>query len=901
MRRSKPSSFHAAIAALSLTALAGCQAQPGAEAEPAAPVAAVAAAATPGAGASTTGATVLRGPQLQRSDTSLSPALRDLPAVQGFGPPVERRRPLPVPRPLAAPVVPWVAPLAPQPRAAAPAPLLDFLGVGQGFTGPGGAFTVNAAPPDSAGAVGPRHYVQMVNAGVAIFDKAGVVLAGPLLTNAIWAGFGGGCEANNDGDGMVLYDRMADRWVISQFSVTTQPMLECVAVSQTADPTGAYHRYAFSYGASMPDYPKLAVWPDAYYATYNMFNAAGTAYLGAQVCALDRAAMLAGQPATQQCFTTSTTYGGLLPSHLDGRRPPPAGAPNTHVALGATATTLAVWQFHVDWATPANTTFTGPATVNVLAHADPCPMGNCVPQLGTSNKIDALGDRLLTRLAYRNHGSFEALVVNHTVAVGGSAGVRWYELRNPAAPVLQQSGTIATTGAWRWMASVAEDQVGDLALGYSHSDPTAGTGSYPSIRYAGRAWNDAAGLIGLTEAVLHAGGGAQTGTLGRWGDYTSMTVDPVDDCTFWYTNQYQPASGSFNWATRIGSFKLPACPPKLALSGPAAAVAGSPITVNLTAQDQLGNTLTPYVGSPGLTSSDAAATIPATAVFENGAATASVTFRTAGTAVLTATDPLYPESLTGQLSVQVGPAPAVAYVIGGLPGSATAGNTLAGTVSALDAYGNVDSAHAATATVAVSDARATFPATVTFVAGQASLPITLRAVGLQHVTVTGPAGTTLSAAGTVEVKVGPTRDYAIVIPGGATVGAPVDFTVAARDQAGNATPGYAGTGRANSSDAAASLPASLSFVAGQASGRVTFATAGNQSLTISDGADGTITGTATVAVAATRSSSGCGCGTASGTDLAGLLSLVALAWRRRSRAGQSGNASRSPTTDVGSR
>src|SRR5213083_2853281 len=252
--------------------------------------------------------------------------------------------------------------------AAAPALLSSFAGVGNGFSGPNGTFVVNAAPPDTNGAVGPNHYVETVNTSFAIFNKSGTPIYGPVPIKQVWSGFGGGCQANNDGDPTVVYDGIADRWVISQFSVSTLPYLMCVAVSTTSDPTGSYYRYSFNYGnTSFPDYPKLGVWPDGYYLTVNIFANART-FTGAGVAALDRTRMLAGQPATQQLFRTSSAYGGLLPATLDGSQLPPAGSPNYAVALD-TSSSLVSWKFHVDWTTPSNSTFTGPTSMAVGSYS----------------------------------------------------------------------------------------------------------------------------------------------------------------------------------------------------------------------------------------------------------------------------------------------------------------------------------------------------------------------------------------------------------------------------------------------------------------------------------------------------------------------------------------------------
>jgi hypothetical protein len=437
--------------------------------------------------------------------------------------------------------------------AAAPSLATNFEGVGQGFSGPQGAFTVNSAPPDPNAAVGPTRIVEVVNSAFAVFDKTGNVVYGPVQTNTLWSGFGGGCQTNNDGDATVEYDRAADRWIISQFSVSTTPYLQCVAVSTSGDPTGSYNRYAFQY-ADFPDYPKLGVWPDAYYTSFNMFKN-GTTFSGAKICAYDRAKMLAGQPATQQCFQTSTTYGGLLPSDLDGSTAPPAGAPNYVLTFGTNS--LLLWKFHVDWTTPANTTFTGPTTIPVASFSPACGGGTCIPQSGTTQQLDSLADRLMYRLAYRNFGDHESLVVDHSVVAGSSVGVRWYELRTPnATPTVYQQGTYAPDGAYRWMGSAAMDQNGDIALGYSVSSSSL----HPGLRYTARLAGDPLGQMTQGEGTIITGGGSQSGqSLSRWGDYSSLAVDPSDDCTFWYTNEYLTSTGAFNWHTRIGAFKVTGC------------------------------------------------------------------------------------------------------------------------------------------------------------------------------------------------------------------------------------------------------------------------------------------------------------------------------------------------------
>jgi len=431
-----------------------------------------------------------------------------------------------------------------------PSPITTFEGMGTGLPG----FTVNSAPPDTDGDIGPNHYIQIVNSGVTVFNRSGTPVLGPVLTKQFWSGFNGACANTNDGDGVVRYDRIADRWVISQFSVNggNGPFFQCIAVSTSADPTGTYTRYQFSFNA-FNDYPKMGLWPDAYYFTYNLFP--NNQFAGARVCAVDRVKMVAGDPnATQQCFDTSNQFGALLAADLEGSTMPPAGQTNTLVALDTSA--LDIWQFHVDFTTPGNSTFTGPSLLPVAAYSPLCGGGTCVAQPGTTNQLDSLADRAMNRLAYRRFSDHEALVVSHGVtASGGGGGVRWYELRNPTSPTIFQSGTYAPDPAFRWMSSMTFDKDGNIAMGFS----TSSSAINPSIRYTGRLAGDAPGTMGQGEATFITGTGSQTGNLHRWGDYSSMNIDPTDDCTFWYTQEYMGANGSFNWRTRVGTFKFATC------------------------------------------------------------------------------------------------------------------------------------------------------------------------------------------------------------------------------------------------------------------------------------------------------------------------------------------------------
>ena len=446
-----------------------------------------------------------------------------------------------------------------------------FDGLGSGFIGPQGAFEVKFVPPDTTGAVGATQYVQWVNAAFAIFDKkTGKPVFGPVQGNTLWQGLGGDadpspCATNNDGDPVVQYDKAAGRWLLSQFSVSKGKFAQCIAVSQTSDALGPYFRYDFAQPA-FNDYPKLGVWPDGYYASYNMFDGLS----GGRACAYERAKMLVGDPsAMEQCFQLANTSFGLMPSDLDGPTPPPAGSPDYFVALGFTLDTLDLWRFHVDWANPANTTFgkgathQPDATLNAAHYNYACSGSGatCVPQAGTTQQLDTLGERLMFRLAYRNMDTHESLLVNHSVDTGppnSRTGVRWYEIRNPsaAAPAVFQQGTYAPDSKHRWMGSIAMDRAGNIVLGYNVSGSVS-----PGIALTSRSPKDPPGRLGA-EVLMVKGAGSQSasgGDVSRWGDYSGLTLDPADDCTFWYTAEYGKENATSNWHTSIFAFKLKKC------------------------------------------------------------------------------------------------------------------------------------------------------------------------------------------------------------------------------------------------------------------------------------------------------------------------------------------------------
>ena len=425
-------------------------------------------------------------------------------------------------------------------------------------------------PPDPNIAVGPNHIVQAVNVEIGVFDKAsGTMLAGyPKTLASVWAPLPGTCGTQNSGDPIAQYDALADRWVITQLGSLSAPYAECIAVSQTNDPTGAYNLYSYSFGSNLNDYTKLSVWPDptnnAYLTTANLF-ANGSSFVGSALCAYDRAAMLSGSPSPAYICYTLANDASYLPSDLDGKTPPPANSPGYFLNF-ETLSTLRLYQMRPNFANPNSSTLTGPFDIAVNSFNTACGGGTCIQQPGTGQLVDSLGDRLMYRLAYRNFGDHEAMVANHSVANGSSVGVRWYELRGPFAsgtPTVYQQGTFAPDTDFRWMGSIAMDKNGDIAVGYSVSSAT----TFPAVRITGRTPDTSIYPLGTLapETTLQVGGGSQTGS-NRWGDYTALRIDPSDDTTFWYTNEFYPTSSPASWSTFIGSFTLGPPTPDFTLS-----------------------------------------------------------------------------------------------------------------------------------------------------------------------------------------------------------------------------------------------------------------------------------------------------------------------------------------------
>jgi len=480
----------------------------------------------------------------------------------------------------------------------------DGLGVGM-HAGPG----TNSPPPprnpsDNSIAVGREHVFQIVNSQLAVFSKQGRTLWGPVSTNALFAGFGGVCEARPNGDAVVRYDQLADRWLVVMpifrrtafggdrsasgapakpgeaarpgtgrpgappplpppSSGAAQPQAEegtfaiCYAVSTTADPLGPYHRYAFE-RRLFPDYPRPAIWPDGYYVP----TSTGDDVIEKHACVVERSKMLDGLPARELCRVIEGVN-FLNSADIDGHALPPQGAPNIMMAVGGAQLNnvfdddgIYAWSFHVDWQA-GSTRIEGPTKIPVAPYHYLCngQLSNCVPQRGVERRLDAQGDKIMQRLVYRNVNGYESIVAVHSIdTAAGGGGVRWYEFRVDAARRLRlhQQGTYAPDASFRWMASPAIDGRGNIAVGYSFGDAA----HFPGQRFAARLAGDPPGVLTFRESVLVEGESTQS--LMRWQDYTQTAVDPADDCTIWYVGDYIK-TGESTYSTRIGAFRLPQC------------------------------------------------------------------------------------------------------------------------------------------------------------------------------------------------------------------------------------------------------------------------------------------------------------------------------------------------------
>lgn len=442
-------------------------------------------------------------------------------------------------------------------------------------------------PPDTNAAVGDTQVVQWVNVCYSVFNKStGALMAGPFAGTNFWKGFGAPCETNNDGDIIIQWDKSNHRWLAAQNVFNGPPYYTCVAVSQTADATGSYYRYAFPQQPGFPDYPKWGLTGNIYYQTQNVFGT--TSYLGVNVCAYDAGAMLKGSnKATQICILDSS-YGTLFDDSMlpaDDDSGPDTG--NSEVLLGSIDnflpgdTHVYEYVFTPNFGNPARSTLAGAnGSMPINVPAFDVSWMTCVPQpdsasseaffasvwqfpagtTGLVDCLDTLGDRLMYRLAHFNQNGTQHYLVAHSVLNSTAVATRWYEFRAQGIETtnlsLYQAGQTPDDGEYRWMGSVAMDKRGDVALGYSRS--SAAAGDYPSIYYAGQTAGDPPGTT-ESEVLIKQGSGSQYYSFGRWGDYSSMALDGRDACTFWYTNEYYPLDGSFAWDTWLTSLKFPKC------------------------------------------------------------------------------------------------------------------------------------------------------------------------------------------------------------------------------------------------------------------------------------------------------------------------------------------------------
>jgi hypothetical protein len=462
------------------------------------------------------------------------------------------------------------------------APLIRAT-IGLSFEGVGNTSTLNCpsvagftvAPPDTNAAVGDTQIVQWVNVCYAVFNKStGALISGPFAGTNFWKGFGAPCETNNDGDIIIQWDKRNHRWLAAQNVLSGPPYYTCLAVSQTADAMGSYFRYSFPQ-PGFPDYPKWGLTRSVYYQTQNDFGN-NDGFQGVNVCAYDAKSMLnGGSKATQVCILDNSNGTLFDDSMLPADDDSDSGPTNSEILLGSIDnflpgdTHVYEYVFTVNFGNPAMSTLAGingsmpisvPAFSLALCTSGPNLTTDCVPQPGTTAKLDTLGDRLMYRLAHFNQTGTQHFVVAHSVNNATAVATRWYEFRAQGLGTtnlsLYQSGQTPDDGHYRWMGSVAMDTVGDIALGYSRS--SAASGDYPSIYYAGQTAGDPLGTT-ETEHLIKQGSGSQTDTANRWGDYSSMALDGQDSCTFWYTTEYYPATGSFAWATWLASLKFPSC------------------------------------------------------------------------------------------------------------------------------------------------------------------------------------------------------------------------------------------------------------------------------------------------------------------------------------------------------
>lgn len=511
----------------------------------------------------------MKGPGMGLGATEASPP----PPRSGAGRGGRPGSPRPIPAPPPAPEIGAAGAAVEQTEQGTRAAIeaqVSFDGLGYGSTGGRGGIDLSVA-------AGKDHIFEILNGSMAVFtkkgkkyDTSGKLLYGPVPNNTVFAGFGVRCGVSNNSDAVVRYDQLADRWLIVVPVFTRPPdnpqgpYAMCYAVSATPDPLGLYYRYEFE-RPLFPDYPRPAVWPDGYYnPTSTSDDPLPGIVTQKHECIADRNKMLKGLPATEQCVVIDGAV-FLLNSDVDGKRPPPRGAPNIMMSTGGTQLLkifeddgIYFYKVHVDWSDASKTTVSPPQKIAVAPYHYLCDgqLSNCASQPGTNRRLDSQGDKLIQRLAYRNFGDHESILAEHSVATAAhGGGVRWYEFRlnKQRDPELYQQSTYAPGGFYRWLASMAMDRKGDIGMGYSFG----GDPDYPGQRFAARKDGDPKGRLTFHESVLAEGQASQTGSL-RWEDYTNIAVDPSDDCTFWFVGNYLKKDATSS-TTRIGSFLIPGC------------------------------------------------------------------------------------------------------------------------------------------------------------------------------------------------------------------------------------------------------------------------------------------------------------------------------------------------------
>jgi hypothetical protein len=791
------------------------------------------------------------------------------------------------------------------PLAAMPAPTRNFAGLGFSDAVTGG--TAGAGwPPDVNGAVGPTVYIQAVNDAFAIYDKSTGSRQVAFTEDSLWgtAGTGTPCHGSNEGDPIVIYDGVADRWILTDFAFNfdsggnpVAPFYQCLAVSMTSNPvSGGWFFYAvhMDTGAAgappvgtLNDYPKFGVWTDCVYMGANGFNATTGAYAGAIFAAFNRTALYAGQALTSTnsslgFLSGSSTPFSLFPANLLGTSSaslPPAGTPEYFVAESGSAFAWEVRKF-VQGANTcgAGSTLSAATNVNHASFGYPATgtgaafTTDLVAQKNTTNTLDTLGDRVMQNVQYRKVGSAESLWVVHTTCgsaqdASGECATsttttkpQWSQINVTnkvisTTPVQQQIYAPDTT-TYRWMGSLAVDAQGNMALGYSMSSSTA----FPSIAYSGRLAGDTLNQLPQTETVLQAGAGSQVnagsggGAIDRWGDYSAMSIDPADDCTFWYTNEYfdTAAHGTSGvWQTRIGAFKFPGCagqstPAKLVFTQQpnASYASGAAITVKVSVEDTSGNVVTTDTSAVtlALSGGTAGATLGGTKTVNAvaGVATFSnLTVNKVGSAyVLNASDAALTAAVSNGFAITAGAASNITFSTQPGAGSNVAAVTAIPLVAHVqDAGGNPVSGQSVTLSLATNPGSSTLTVTAnpigTDVSGNATFAnVSLNKIGTGYAFKATDNSTPLNVTGNAfNIVAGAATAIAFstqpAVNANIAAGATIPLTTHLTDAGGNAVSGHSIQLSFGANPGSAALTVTANPVGTDASGNSTF---GNVSL-----------------------------------------------------------------------